>query len=300
VRVVVAGGSGFLGGAAVRRLVADGHDVRVMTAHPSRSADRIQRLGAQPVTGDVREPSSLPRAVEGADAVLQSLTFPTFPVEKPRKGFTFEEFDHHGTARLVDAAAQARVDRYVFVSGVGAAPDVPEPWTRAKWEGEEVVRASGVSHAIVRPSWAYGPDDVALNRFLWFARHAPFVPVIGDGSQRLQPVFVDDVADVLVRAASPGGPEGTFEVGGPEVMTMNEILRTALDVMGMRRPLVHFPVSLTKAGAFFLQFAPRPFLSPAAVAFAIDDAVADVGQLIEAFGMRPRPLREGLSTYLAP
>jgi nucleoside-diphosphate-sugar epimerase len=300
VRVLVAGGSGFLGAPVVRRLVSQGADVHVMTAHPGRSGQRVRAIGATAVRGDVRDPATLSEAVAGADVVVQALTFPTFPVEKPRRRYTFEEFDHLGTARLVGAAERVGAMRYVFVSGAGATPDAPQPWTRAKWEGEEAVRRSGLQHAIVRPSWVYGPGDVALNRFLWFARHLPFVPVIGDGRQRLQPVFVDDVADVLARAVAPGGPEGTFEIGGPEVLEMNDIIRTAMDVMGKRRPLVHAPVWLTKAGAFFLQFLPRPFLSPEGVTFAVDDAVADTRALVEAFGVRLTPLREGLSTYLSP
>src|SRR5713226_8397933 len=138
-RVVVAGGSGFIGAAVVRRLRADGHDVAAMTAHPERSTRRIEALGARPVPGDVLDAGSLPAAVDGADAVVQALTFPTFPVEKPSKRFTFEEFDHLGTARLVEAAVRTGVRRFVYVSGSGAAPEAPKVWFRAKWLGEEAV-----------------------------------------------------------------------------------------------------------------------------------------------------------------
>jgi NADH dehydrogenase len=299
-RVLVAGGSGFIGGATVERLVALGMDVTVMTAHPARSEGWIRSLGAVAVEGDVLRPHTLHHAVEGADAVVQALTFPTFPVERPRRRYTFGEFDHRGTARLVAAARHAGVRRYVFVSGSGAAPHAERVWFRAKWHGEEAVRASGLEHAIVRPSWVYGPRDVALNRLLWFARHAPVVPVVGDGRQVLQPVFVDEVAEVLVRAARPGGPEGTFEVGGPEVMTMDDVLRTAMEVMGRRRPLLHVPVRVAKAGGWFARLLPRPLLSPDAVSFLTGDAIADIGPLVEAFGITPRRLRDGLATYLRP
>jgi uncharacterized protein YbjT (DUF2867 family) len=223
--ILVAGGSGFIGAAVVRRLVGRGSEVAVMTAHPQRSRERIERLGATAVPGDVLDPDSLVRAVEGVDAVIQTLTFPTFPTERPRKRYTFEEFDHLGTERLATASAKAGAQRYVFASGVGAAPHAAEVWSRAKWFGEEAVRSSGIPHAIIRPSWVYGPEDVALNKFVAFHRWLPFVPVIGDGSQRLQPVSIDDVAAVLAIAASPTGPTGTFEIGGPHVLTMNEVLR---------------------------------------------------------------------------
>jgi NADH dehydrogenase len=296
--VLVAGGTGFIGRAVVRRLVDAGIPVRVMTAHPERTSGRIRRMGAEPVLGDVMNPGSLTSPVSGSRALIQALTFPTFPVEKKSRGFTFEEFDHRGTARLVAAAKAAGVSRYVFCSGSGAAPDARKTWFRAKWAGEEAVRSSGVPFAVVRPSWVYGPEDRALNRFVRFARLLPFVPVVGEGRQRLQPVFVDDVAEILVRAARTEAPTATFELGGPQVMSMDDVLRTMLDVLGKRRRLVHVPAILPKAAGFFLQVLPNPPLSPGAVDFLTGDAVADVGPLLDAFDVRLTPLREGLATYL--
>jgi len=297
--ILVAGGSGFIGSAVVKRLLQDGSDVAVMTAHPTRSRPRIKGLGARMVEGDVQDAASLGRAAEGARAVIQCLTFPTFPVEKPSKGYTFDEYDHRGTERLVKAAAAAGAQRFVFCSGSGAAPDADKVWHRAKWAGEEAIRATGIGHAIIRPSWVYGPEDRALNRFLFFARFLPFVPVIGDGRQRVQPVFVEDVAEAMARAARPEGPDGTFEIGGPEVLSMNEVIRTALDVMGRRRALVHFPAWMPKLAGFFLQALPKPPLSPDAVDFATGDALADTASLRQAFDLEPRPLRRGLAAYLS-
>lgn len=296
--IVVAGGTGFIGSAVVKRLLRVGVDVTVMTAHAERSRERIERMGATVVRGDVLDPASLARAVMGADAVVQALTFPTFPVEKRSRSFTFEEFDHRGTERLVTAAVAAGAGRFVFASGSGAAPDAAKVWYRAKWFGEEAIRRSGIDHAILRPSWVYGPGDRALNRFVVFAKRLPFVPVVGDGRQRLQPVFIDDVAEALCQAAVPSGPSGTFDIGGPEVMTMDEVLRTMLEVMGKRRPLVHVPEALPKAAGLVLQTLPKPPLSPDAVEFLTGDALADTGDLLRAFDLRLTPLREGLATYL--
>jgi uncharacterized protein YbjT (DUF2867 family) len=296
--ILVAGGSGFIGAAVVRRLARSGADVAVMTAHPDRSRARIEGLGARVVEGDVLDPGSLDRAVTGAQAVIQTLTFPTFPVQRPRKRFTFEEFDHLGTERLAIAAARNGVARFVFCSGAGAAPDAPKVRFRAKWEGEEAVRASGLDHVIVRPSWVYGPEDRALNKFVAFHRWIPFVPVIGDGHQLLRPVFVEDLADALAQGGATAGPTGTFEIGGPDVMDMNEILTVMMEVRGRRKPLIHFPPSLPKLASFFLQFLPRPPLSPEAVDIATQEALADTGALLAAFDLSLTPLREGLATYL--
>jgi uncharacterized protein YbjT (DUF2867 family) len=298
--ILVAGGSGFIGAAVVRKLVSQGKEIAVMTAHPDRSRARIEGMGAGVVPGDVLDPPSLDRAMEGAEAVVQALTFPTFPVEKPRKRYTFEEFEHLGTARLVSAAAKAGAGRYVYSSGSGAAADSPKVWYRAKWFGEEAIRAAGISHTIIRPSWVYGPEDRALNKFVAFHRWLPFVPVIGDGSQRLQPVFVEDVADAVAQAATTAGPAGTFEIGGPEVLTMNEVLGTMMEVRGKVKPLVHFPAFLPKLAGFFLQVLPKPPLSPDAVDFATADAVADTSTLLREFDLTLTPLVAGLSTYLGP
>jgi uncharacterized protein YbjT (DUF2867 family) len=298
--ILVAGGSGFIGSAVVKRLKLKGHDVGVMTAHPAKSRRKIESLGGRLVVGDVQRPESLEPAVRGAEVVVQALTFPTFPVEKPRKGFTFEAFDHRGTERLAAAAASAGVRRFVYCSGVGADPDSPKAWFRAKWFGEESVRRTGLDHAIIRPSWVYGPEDIALNKFVAFHRWLPFVPVVGDGNQRVQPLFVDDLGESLARAAGPSGPSGTFEVGGPDVMTMNRVLQTMMDVREKQKPLVHFPVWMPKLAGFFLQALPRPPLSPRAIELGTADAVADAESFLEAFEMELTPLRAGLATYLAP
>lgn len=270
-----------------------------MTAHPDRSRKRIEGLGARVTFGDVLDATSLDHAVEGADSVIQVLTFPTYPAEKPRKRFTFEEFEHHGTERLVNAAAKAGARKYVYCSGTGVAPDAPKVWFRAKWFGEEAIRATAIPHSIIRPSWVFGPEDPSLNKIVAFHRWLPFIPVIGDGNQRLQPVFVDDIAEVMAQAADPAGPAGTYEIGGPQVMTMNEVLRTMMEVRGRIKPLIHFPVFLPKLAGFFLQVLPTPPLSPEAVDIAAAEAVADTEALLREFDLRLTPLREGLATYLA-
>lgn len=297
--IVVAGGTGFIGSAVVRHLRARERDVAVLSSDPERSRDRIESLGVAAVRGDVRDEASLRTALKGAEAVVQALTFPTFPVEKPSRGYTFEEYDHHGTARLVAAAADRGVRRFVYSSGVGAAPDAPEARYRAKWGGEEAIRSSGLEFAILRPSWAYGPEDRALNRFASLYRRLPFVPVVGDGRQRLQPVFVEDVAEAIVQATDSAGPRGTYEVGGPDVMTMDEIITTMMEVMGKRKPILHVPPALPRAAGFLLQVLPAPPLSPDAVDFLTSEALADTRGLLEAFALELTPLREGLSTYLS-
>jgi len=302
--ILVAGGTGFIGSAIVRELARRGERVAVLSHRPERARDRFPDLQIEVRAGDARDAASLRAAVDGIATVISCMQFPNFPVENPRKGHTFLEVDARGNERLVAAAQAGGVRAYVYLSGAGAAPDAPYHWYRAKWQAEAAIRASGLRFTILRPAWVYGPEDRALNRFVALARRLPVVPVIGTGRQRLQPVFVEDVARVVGDSlANPAAANATFEIGGPEVLTMDEVLRTLLAVLGKRRPLVHVPVFLPRlAGALLglVPFGTKP-LSPDAVTFVTMDAVADNRALLRAFpALRLTPLQEGLATYLSP
>ena len=183
--------------------------------------------------------------------------------------------------------------RYVYVSGVGADPNGAEPRFRAKWAGERAILDSPLpEQCIIRPSWTYGPGDNAMSRFVTMARRSPVIPVVGDGRQRLQPVFIDDVGETFALSARSGAPTGIFELGGPHVLTWNEIMRTLFDVMGVRRRLVHVPPWMPKTAGFFAQALPKPPLSPDGSTSDRSEAVASTGALLKAFPSYPRPLRQ--------
>lgn len=300
--ILVAGGTGFVGGGIVRELARRGKPVAVLTRNATKAATRFPHSEVEYREGDVREPASLAAALQGAEVVIGCVQFPNSPIENRRRGYTFEEIDAVGTERLVEAAKAAGVQRYIYLSGAGAAPDAKYHWFRAKWRAETAVRGSGITYVIFRPSWVYGPEDHSLNRFLTMSRFLPFVPIIGDGSrQRLQPVFIDDLGWAVAEAVDNRAADNrVFEIGGPEVLTMKEIIRTALGVMGRRRFLLPIPKVLMKAQAALLRFLPGPPLTPDAIDFITMDALADSSELVEALGLRLTSLREGLSTYLGP
>jgi uncharacterized protein YbjT (DUF2867 family) len=297
--ILVAGGSGFVGKAVVRELVSRGERVVVMSHRPDRARGRFAGLDVEIRQGDARDAESLRRAVHGVAAVISSMQFPNFPVENPKKGFTFDEVDARGNERLVAAAKDAGVKTYVYLSGAGAAPDAKQHWFRAKWHAEQAIAGSGMRYSIFRPSWVYGPEDKSLNRFVTFAKMLPFVPVIGDGRQRMQPVYIDDVARCVADSLTkPEAADQVFEIGGPDVMTMDDVLRTMLQVMGKKKLLLHAPVFLPKLAATLMAPLPNRPLSPDAVEFFVNDALADNSNLLRVFDIRLTPLREGLSAYL--
>ncbi len=294
-KVFVAGGSGLLGQGITKALLDAGHEVTVGSR--SKQAGDARAAWAH---ADVTDPASLVTALQGGfDAVVDAVQFPNSPIENPKKGFTFEQIDLHGTMNLVDAAKEVGVQRFIGISGVGADEHGEYPWLRYKWQEEQHIIATGVPYTIIRGSWVYGPNDVSLNRFLGFARWLPFIPVIGNGKTPINPLFIDDLGTYVTAAVERDDLRGRiFELGGPDTLTMDEIVRAALKAAGKKRFILHQPKFLMKLVASVVQFAPGRPLTPDAIDFITQDGVADTGPLTEAFGLPLTPLAEGLATYL--
>lgn len=295
----VAGGSGFVGRAIVLELERRGYRVVVLSHRAGAGASGPG--GAEVRAADVTNPETLAGALAGVDVLAICLAFPNSPIEAPRRGRTFDKVDAAGTEALVAAARAAGVSRLVYVSGAGAAPDAARHWFRAKWRAEEAVRGSGIVYTIFRPSWIYGPGDRSLNRFVGLARRLPFVPQIGDGRQLVAPVFVDDVGALVADALeTPAANNATLEVGGPETLTMDEVIRAALAALRLRRPILHAPARLMKLAVRPLTLLPSPPLTPDAVDFLTQSATVDTGPLAATLPRPLTPLAQGLASYLEP
>lgn len=301
-----------MGGAIARHLMAAGRDVRILTRSASRARSVVARWPGGPqalqenrvtfAEGDVTDARSLPAAVEGASVVIQATQFPGAPVEDPRKGYTYLNVDRGGTINLVAAATSSR-PHIMYLSGVGVTEGHGFPWVRAKLEAEEAVQTGGCPWTIVRSSWAYGPGDRSLNRLLGYARRLPFLPFFGDGQELVTPVHVEDVGRLFAElaAAPEAAADAVLPLGGPETLTMNDVLRTGMDVMQTRRPILHVPLPLGRAMGAVAQYLPGRPLTPGAVDFVAHGGVADpapIAALLPAF--ETVPLRTALSAYLAP
>ncbi|OAI40028.1 hypothetical protein AYO38_06630 [bacterium SCGC AG-212-C10] len=294
-KVLVAGGTGFLGRAITKAALDAGHDVTVLSRHKSANVDPRAKVAI----GDVVEPEGLSAQLAGFNAVVDAVQFPNSPIENPKKGNTFERIDLGGTKNLVDAAKKADVPLFIGLSGVGAGEHAEFHWLRFKWQEEQHIARSGVPFIIFRPSWIYGPGDVSLNRFLGFAKFLPFVPVIGNGKTRIAPLFIDDLAAHVVAALDRPDLRGrVFEIGGPDQLVMDSIIRTALQSAGKKRILIHNPKWFMKFIASIVQHAPGRPLTPDAIDFITMDGLADVESLRAAFQLPLTPLAEGTRTYL--
>lgn len=261
---------------------------------PTRWGGRVRLI-----YGDVRSKNSLIVSTSGADVVIHCVQFPNHPVENPRRGLTYEAIDGQGSARLVEACVKNGVKRFIYLSGAGAAPQREEPWFRAKLMAETAIQKSGLEYVIFRPSWVYGPEDRSLNRFIKIIKYSPVVPVIGDGKSRVQPVSVFDLAKVIAMAVvKEEATNKIFEIGGPQILTMDEVLQIAQGVLGRRRLFLHLPVGLMKAAAHLLKVLPNPPLTPGAIDFITMEALCDPTAAIETFGIEFERLEDGLRRYL--
>jgi nucleoside-diphosphate-sugar epimerase len=298
--VTVAGGSGFIGAAIVRRLMREGTLlVRVLTRDPQRAR---KRFSASPqlefIAADVTDSAQLKAALTGADTVINAVQFDGYPVEQPRRGLTFERVDYGGTVALLEAAKAAGAARFIYISGFSADENSTNAAFRAKGRAESAIRASGVPSTVFRPSLVYGPDDRAVNMIAKSIKLMPFAVVPGNGKQTLQPLLVDDLAEAVALAQSGRGIGGTFPIGGPESLSFDDFVRALMEVMGVHRMTVHLPAQFLHMAGKIAQNLPIALFSDDAADFLLTDNANDNGQLIREFGLKLTPLREGLK-YLA-
>ncbi|HEU0132442.1 MAG TPA: NAD(P)H-binding protein [Mycobacteriales bacterium] len=293
--ILVAGGTGFLGRAIVNALRRDGHVVRILSRGSSPNPF-VNDRGVTVATGDVREANTLGEAFDGVDTLVVAVQFPGHPVEVPKKGLTYDEYDRKGTENLVAAAKKAGVQRIVYLSGANVGTGRSEEWFVAKDKAEAAVRGSGIAYTILRPSWVYGPRDKSLNKFATFARTLPFVPMPGSGKTRVQPVHVDDVATAVALSLKlPAAENQVIEIGGPQLLSFRQIVKVMLGVMGRKRPVLPTPVPVVKLGAALLYRLPGHVLSPRAVDFVNGEGAVDNRALHDLLGFHPRSLEDGIA-----
>jgi uncharacterized protein YbjT (DUF2867 family) len=299
--VTVFGGSGFLGRHVVRALANRGYRIRVAVRRPElcghlRPMGRVGQIHA--VQANLRYSDSITAAMRDADVAVNLV------------GILFERgrqrFDAVMTAgaETVARAAGAAGAPLVHVSAIGADENAPSRYARSKAEGERRVLAALGTAAIVRPSIVFGPEDDFFNRFAALARIAPALPLIGGGRTRMQPVFAGDVAEAIAKAVDGDLKTGTiYELGGPDVSTFKDLMEYVLATIERRRPLVPVPFALMKLQAQFLQFLPKPPITPDQVELLrSDNVVSDNarrdGRTLEGLGIVPESMAAIVPTYL--
>jgi NADH dehydrogenase len=289
--VLVTGGTGFIGPHVVHALRARDVGVRALVRDPAR-ARKLSAWGVELVQGDVTDPASVRAAVDGVEAVIHLVAI---IAGRPAD---FERVMAQGTRDLVAAAKDAGVRRFVLASALGLDESTKDrvPYYRAKWEMERAVEESGLDFVIFRPSFVFGKDGGVLPTFVRLARYSPVTPVVGPGTQRLQPIWVEDLAEYYARSLEePGVANRTFEVGGPDAPTWNEFWDRLKRVLGARRPTIHVPFGLMRAQAALTERLPgAPVTRDQLTMLQLGDNVVSSPDAVETFRIPLVPLDEQL------
>lgn len=300
--VTVFGGSGFLGRHVIRELARRDYRIRVGVRRPEL-AGHLQPLGRvgqiHAVQANVRYPASVQAAANGASVVINLVG-----ILAQGGAQTFEAVQDKGAETVARAAAGIDA-RMVHVSAIGADVNSTSTYYRSKAAGEASVAAALPSATIIRPSIIFGPEDQFTNRFAGLARLSPMLPLVGGGLTKLQPVYAGDIATAIADAVDgKTQPGATYELGGPEVMTIREIIEDILKITQRDRMLVPLPFALARLKSFFLQFAPGDFkLTPDQVEMlradnVVSDAAKAAGRTLEGLGITPDSLEAVAPSYL--
>jgi len=250
--ILVTGGTGFVGGHVVHALRQAGKPVRCLVRNRGK-AGKLAALGCELAEGDVTDPASVRSAVEGVDVVVHLVAI------RQGKREQFQRIMVGGTRDLLKLAKEGGAKRWVHMSALGASEETKElvPYYEAKWQMEQDVQRSGFPYVIFRPSFVFGRDGGILPTFRKLAKLTPVTPITGSGKQRIQPIWVDDVAAYFEQAIDlEAATNRTFELGGPDVVTWNELWERLKRVLGVRRPSVHVPVGLMKVNALLTERLP--------------------------------------------
>ena len=297
-RVAILGGSGFIGRYVVKRLAERGDVLTVGGRHAAdakflRLKGDVGQVGLVNVAID--DENLLPAFVAGNDAVVNLVGLLH---ERGRQ--RFELVHQVAPARLARLAREAGVPRLVHISAIGADLRSTSAYSRTKAAGEEAVRDAFPTATILRPSVVFGPEDQFFNRLAAMAMVSPVMPLIGGGDTRLQPVYVGDVADAVVRVIDDSATAGrTYELGGPRVYTLRALTELLLVEIRRKRLLIDLPFGLASLQARLLSLLPNPPLTPDQVELLKSDNIVSSGALtFEALGIAPTAVEVVLPGYL--
>ncbi|MBB5703108.1 NADH dehydrogenase [Ochrobactrum daejeonense] len=299
--VTVFGGSGFVGRAVVASLTKRGYRVRVAVRKPE-IAYYMAPLGnvgqIQMVQANVRHRNSVERVVKGSDHVVNLVGI---LAESGRQRFNTVQV--LGAKNIAEAARAAGIPM-THLSALGANAKSASAYARTKAEGENAVRAVLPDTVILRPSIIFGQDDSFFNRFANMARFSPFLPAIGGGETKLQPVYVGDVAEAVARAVDGKlMPGTTYELGGPDVQPFKGWMQDMLGVIGRKRAIVSVPWWLARVQASVLGLLPKPMLTNDQVTLlksdnVVSEAAIKEGRTLQGMGIEPEAVDAILPAYL--
>jgi len=300
--VTVFGGSGFVGRSVVRALARKGYRIRVAVRRPDL-AFHLQPSGdvgqIHAVQANLRYPASIKTALEGADAAINLVGILH---ESGRQ--TFEEVHVSGAQEIARAAAELGITKFVHMSALSADSDSGSEYARTKAEGEARVREALDTATILQPSVVFGQGDNFFNKFAALARIMPVFPLVGGGHTKFQPLYVGDLAQAFVACLENVEATGkTYELGGPEVLSLAEIMEFIFTTIDRKRITVPLPFAIARFEAQFLKLLPNPILTPDQVELLKQDSIVNAeavvqGRSLEALGITAHAIGAIVPPYL--
>ena len=295
--IVITGATGFVGEEIARQVHAAGHPIRAIVRDPQRAHWLAERYGAELFHGNVLYAPSIEGAMEGAKCVIHLVG-----IIHEQNENTFERAHTRATQHVVDEAKKSKVKRYVHMSALGTRENARSRYHQTKWAAEEYVRKSGLAWTMFRPSFIYGPHDKAINTLAQLVRRLPFVPVLGDGQTKIQPISVENVAKAFVAAVHNDASIGkTYDLCGPDAFTWNELYDKLQTILGTRKRKLHLPLPVARVqAAFFEKILTNPPFTRDQLLMLQEDSVGDPKPAERDFFLQQEDFEEGVARYLKP
>ena len=293
--IIITGATGFVGEEVVKQVRATGHPVRAIVRDPRRASWLAQRYGAELFHGNVLYAPSIEGAMQGAKCVIHLVG-----IIREWKENTFERAHVQATKHVIDEAKKSGVKRFLHMSALGTRENARSRYQQTKWAGEDCVRKSGLAWTIFRPSFIYGPKDKAINTLAKLVQRLPFVPVLGSGNTKIQPISVANVARAFVGAIrNDESISHVYDLCGPEAFTWNELYDKLQRILGTRKPKWHLPLPIARVqAALFEKILPNPPFTCDQLLMMQEDNTGDPKSAERDFQLEQESFDDGVARYL--
>jgi|Deesub1362A_J573_1020465.scaffolds.fasta_scaffold00093_85 NADH dehydrogenase len=293
--IFIAGSTGFIGKHLLKALTEKNYKIRCLIRKP-KQARTYEKQGIEAIIGDITQRDTLYGILTGVRMVVHLVG-----IIEEKGNQTFKKVHVEGTKNLVEEAKKAGVEHFFYQSALGASLDSPAAYHRTKAEAEEIVRASGIPFTIFRPSLIVGKGDGFTKKILELIKFpSPVIPVPGKGKALFQPIYIGDWVECFLRIIeNPNARDKIYELGGPEQLSYNEIVKLIAEASGVRKPLFHIPMGLANIGVRLLEKTPLSPVTSEQLMLLNEDNICDKQSVRKNFGFKPLPFKEALSLFIS-